>query len=129
MSRDLQVRVNQSDLAMLGRLRPAGWRLLVRPIQIEETTPGGIALPQTAVEEREILRFVAQVVALGPECYTHPKFLNGEPWCEVGEWVVLRQYAGQEVFVRDMDGNPVALRAVNDDEILMRADSPDALVI
>ncbi len=128
MGGELTMKVETSELDV-ERLRAPGWRILVRPVRIETVTAGGIALPQQAVEEREYLQFVAQVVAMGPQCYRHPKFLDGDPWCKPGDWVLLRQYAGQGFLVRDENGEEVRVRLVNDDEVLAVADTPEALVL
>ena len=43
------------------KLKPLGDRLIVRPVEEEETTPSGIVLPDTAKEKQEM----GQVIAVG----------------------------------------------------------------
>jgi len=47
---------------MLLNLKPLGERLIVEPIEQEETTAGGIVLPETAKEKPQ----KGKVVAVGP---------------------------------------------------------------
>ena len=53
---------------------PTGWRILVEPIDIEETTAGGIVLAKESVQKREYNRYVGKVISMGPDCYNHEKF-------------------------------------------------------
>lgn len=113
---------------------PAGWRLLVGMFKIEERTTGGIILTEEHRKGREYLRSLAKVLAVGDECYNHPKFQGNvpidqrapKPWAKVGDVVLIGQYAGQTVVVDD--GNDTAtLRLLNDDEIL--AVIPDVTIL
>ena len=56
---------------------PSGWRILVGPIKIKDTTEGGIQLMPKSVEELEHLRYIGKVLAVGSECYQHEKFQGG----------------------------------------------------
>lgn len=105
--------------------RPAGWLILLKPIEVKRKTAGGIELPAETQEAMGYLRTVGQVVAMGPECYTHPKFAGGAPWCQVGDWVRYRQHTGQKELIKGADGNPVELRYIHDDEVLGVAAAPD----
>jgi len=109
---------------------PAGWRVLIEPIKIEEKTQGGIVLPERAKEAKEHLRHIGRVVAMGPLCYKHVKFQDCDPWCSVGDMVAYGAYSGQQMQVRNSDGNDyVALRLINDDEVLAVIPSPDSVMI
>lgn len=108
---------------------PVGWRILIEPIRIEETTQSGLVLPTQAIEAKEHLRYIGQVVGMGDLCYKHAKFEGGKPWCQLGDFVAYGAYAGQEVRVRDKRGKEwVALRLVNDDEILATIPKPEAIL-
>ena len=108
--------------------QPCGWRILIKPIAIRRKTAGGIELPVETQEALGYLRTVGQVVAMGPECYGHPKFVGGAPWCQIGDWVRHHQHTGQKELVKGVDGRPLELRYINDDEVLARADTPDVWV-
>lgn len=108
---------------------PSGWRILVGSVKVDEKTSGGIILTGTAQDEKKYGRFVAKVLAVGPECYNHEKFQGGvsikervpKPWATVGNYVVVGQYAGQQIPVYE-DDKIVNLKLLNDDEVLATLD-------
>lgn len=108
--------------------QPAGWRILIRPIQVMTRTAGGIELPSETQEIIGYLRTIGQVVAMGPDCYRHPKFCAAPPWCQVGDWVRHHPHVGQKELVKGADGRPLELRYINDDEVLATATTPDLWV-
>lgn len=108
--------------------QPAGWRILIKPINVTERTSGGIVLAVETQEAMGYLRTVGQVIAMGPECYAHPKFCGAAPWCKVGDWVRYHQHSGQKEVVKGADGKPLELRYINDDEVLGTAQTPDLWV-
>lgn len=105
--------------------KPAGWRLLIAPVKINETSTGGIVLVDRSIEELEYFRNIAKVVAVGDECYTHPKFQGGvpldqrtpTPWCKVGDIISYSSYTGAEMTINH-DGIKSKLRVINDDEVV-----------
>lgn len=105
---------------------PTGYRLLIRPVQPKAMSKGGIALAQETQHAQEVLRYVGEVVAMGPEAYQHEKF--HAPWCAVGDWIAYGQYAGQEIKLKTDEGDLVQLRIINDDEVLAKVD-PSSIVI
>ncbi len=66
------------------RFKPLGARVMVRPVEREQTTESGIVLPDTAKEKPQS----AEVVAVGA---------HEDIKVSVGDVVVLRKYAGTEV--------------------------------
>lgn len=77
-------------------LRPLGNRVLVRRLEAEETTKGGIILPETAKKKQEM----AEVIAVGPG----KKTSEGKdilPPVKVGDTILIDKYSGQEVSVND----------------------------
>lgn len=124
-----ELRLEHPDIPKENIPVPVGYRVLVVPATVQEVSPGGIVLAAETIEVAEHLRYVACVLAMGPEAYKHPRFLDGKPWCEVGDWVVLRQYAGMPFEIKDETGKAVRVRLVNDDEILARVENPDALAL
>lgn len=79
-------------------LKPLGDRVVVKPIEQEETTAGGIFIPDTAKERPQ----EGEVVAVG-----EGKLLeNGErvaPEVSVGNRVLYAKYGGTEVKVDGTD--------------------------
>lgn len=74
------------------KLKPLGDRVVVKPIEQEETTAGGIVLPDTAKEKPQR----GEVLAVG----TGKLLDNGERVpleVKVGDKVLYAKYAGTEV--------------------------------
>lgn len=99
-----------------------GWKVLVKPIKIEEKTKGGIYLADEARRAKGHLRYIGQVISMGPLCYKDAAF-HGEEFCKVGDWVVFGAYDGQIIEVHmpeDQDANDqglIQLRLLTDKAI------------
>lgn len=106
--------------------QPTGYRLLIKPVEIKTETASGIALPEQAQKAQEHLRYIGQVVSMGPEAYQHDKFQDA--WCKVGDWVAHGQYSGQTLQVRNETGAQVKFKLINDDEVLAVVD-PQSMMI
>jgi len=124
---------SEDGLTLADIPKPAGWRLMIEPIEVKKVTRGGLILSDLTMEAQEYMRYVGQVVAMGPLAYQHKKFQNtvlneAETWCKPGDWVVHGRYAGQEALVKGRDGIHT-FRFVNDDEILATTESPEKLII
>jgi len=67
---------------------PTGWQVVLAPIQINETTSGGIIITRDDQKLQESARFISKVLAVGPLTYTgdkfkaHPDQKNITPWCK-----------------------------------------------
>ncbi len=90
------------------KIRPLQDRLLVKRIEEEETTKGGIIIPDTAKEKPQ----EAEVVAVGPGKVGDDG--NRSPMdVSVGDKILIGKYSGSEIKIGDED--MVILR---EDEIL-----------
>ena len=72
-------------------LKPLGDRVVVKFVEAEETTKGGIILAATAQEKPQI----AEIIAVGPGGIVDGKDVIME--VEEGDRVILSKYAGTEV--------------------------------
>ena len=80
----------------MSKLKPLGDRLVVEPIEQEETTSGGILLPETAKEKPQ----EGRVIAAGPgRVDDSGKRVKME--VKEGDRVLYAKYAGTEVKVED----------------------------
>ncbi len=83
------------------KIRPLDDRVVVEPIAAEETTAGGIVLPDTAKEKPQR----GTVVAVGPG-----KLLDsgkrGELSVSVGDQVIYGKYGGSDI---EVDGDEVKI--------------------
>ena len=91
-------------------IRPLDDRVVVEPLAAEETTAGGIVLPDSAQEKPQR----GKIVAVGPG-----KLLDsgerGEPSVSVGDEVIFGKYGGSEM---EIDGNDVKI--LRESDILAR---------
>ena len=81
---------------MAAKLEPLADRLVVRPIEREEVTKGGIVLPDTARERPQ----EGEVIAVGPGRLSDDgKRIAME--IKVGDKVIYAKYGGTEIKVED----------------------------
>jgi chaperonin GroES len=78
------------------KLKPLGDRLLVKPIEQEETTPSGIVLPESAKEKP----MQGEVLAVGPGARKED---GSRALLDVseGDIVLYAKYAGTEIKIDD----------------------------
>jgi len=91
---------------MATKIQPLGQRVLVKRLQAEEKTAGGIVLPDTAQEKPQ----EAEIVSLG----TGGKDEDGktiEFTVKVGDTVLISKYGGTEVKV---DGDDLLILSESD---------------
>jgi len=91
-------------------LRPLDDRIVVEPMEAEETTAGGIVLPDQAREKQQR----GKVIAVGPG-----KMLDngerGELSVSVGDEVIFGKYGGTEIEVDNVD-----IKILRESDILAR---------
>ena len=87
-------------------LRPLDDRVVVKPLEAESTTSGGIVLPDSAQEKPQR----GEVVAVGPG-----KLLDsgnrGELSVTIGDQVIFGKYGGTEV---ELDGSDIKILRESD---------------
>jgi chaperonin GroES len=83
------------------KIRPLDDRVVVEPIAAEETTSGGIVLPDTAKEKPQR----GKVVAVGPGRLLESGS-RGEVSVAVGDEVIYGKYGGSDI---EIDGDEVKI--------------------
>lgn len=78
-------------------IRPLGDRVVIKMLETEEKTKGGIVLPGSAQEKPQ----VAEIVAVGPGGVIDGKDIIME--VEVGDHVLISKYAGTEVKIDNVE--------------------------
>ncbi|ADU25946.1 co-chaperone GroES [Ethanoligenens harbinense] len=86
-------------------LKPLADRVVIKLVEAEETTRGGIILPDNAKEKPQ----VAEVVAVGPGGLVDGKEV--QMYLQPGQKVIASKYAGTEVKV---DGEEYTIVRQND---------------
>lgn len=93
-------------------IKTPGYRLLVKPDDIETKTSTGIVL---AVDEKleKGARITGTVIDIGGECWGIHK--GNAPWCKVGDKIFWAKYAGKGVIDPTDDKEYVIL---NDEDVV-----------
>ncbi|MDD2457058.1 MAG: co-chaperone GroES [Eubacteriales bacterium] len=78
-------------------IKPLGDRVVIKMIEMEETTKSGIVLPGTAKEKPQ----VAEIVAVGPGGLVDGKEVTMQ--VKPGDRVLISKYAGTEVKIDNVD--------------------------
>jgi chaperonin GroES len=76
------------------KIRPLDDRVVVKPLDVEEKTPGGIVLPDTAKEKPQ----TGKIVAIGPGKRLEDGS-RAELAVKVGDKVIYGKYSGTEIKV------------------------------
>jgi chaperonin GroES len=103
--------------------QPTGWRILVLPFKMNETTKGGVIMNESTLERQQVASQCGNVLAMGSECYKDKERYPTGPWCKVGDWVVFARYSGSRI---NIEGGEV--RLLNEDEILATVKDPEDLL-
>ena len=92
--------------------KPQGYRILCAIPEAEKEFEGGIIKSDETMRNEELLTTVLFVVDMGPDCYKDPtRFPNG-PWCQTGDFVLVRPNAGTRLVIHDRE-----FRIINDDSV------------
>jgi len=110
--------IDQADVLEI--VKPTGYRLLVRVMPVEEKTRGGVYLTAQAREAEEVAQCVGIVLAMGEAAYQDKEKFPGDPWCKVGDAIVMRQYSGTRFKIDDVEH-----RLINDDTVEAVVGDPD----
>lgn len=100
--------------------QPRGWKLLCTVPDIEEKFAGSeILKPEKLAKVEEHGTTVLFVLKAGEEAYKdEAKFPNG-PWCEEGDFVLVRAYSGTRFKIHGKE-----FRLINDDQVEAVVDDP-----
>ncbi len=79
------------------KIRPLADRVVLKAVQLEETTKSGIILAASAQEKPQ----VAEVVAVGPGGIVDEKEIK--MYVKVGDRVITSKYSGTEVKIDDVE--------------------------
>lgn len=86
------------------KLKPLGERVVIKKVEAEEKTKGGIVLPNSAQEAPQI----AEVVAIGKDIETDEK---KKDQIKVGDKVIFPKYSGTEI---KLDGEELTILKLSD---------------
>lgn len=102
---------------------PKGYKILIALPDIEETTKGGIIKASETRRVEEVGSIVGFVLEMGDDCYQDKnRFPNG-PYCEKGDWIIMRSYSGTRFMVHGKE-----FRLINDDSVEAVVQDPRGIV-
>ncbi|MBI1812871.1 co-chaperone GroES [Candidatus Peregrinibacteria bacterium] len=104
----------QDPVKLAVNIKPIGDRVVVRPIEREQTTASGIVIPDTASGEKPQEGVVLAVGKGGVGKDT----ANPSEFLKVGDRVLFGKYAGDDVKLKDSDGKDVEVKVLHLESIL-----------
>jgi len=100
--------------------KPTGFRILVAIPEIKETTEGGIIKPDSVLKSEEVSTMVVQVVDMGPDAYQDKERFPNGPYCQIGDFVLIRAYSGTRFKIHERE----FFRVINDDSVEAVVEDP-----
>ena len=91
---------------------PKGYRILCAIPEAEKEFDSGILKADETIKHDEILTTVLFVVEMGPDCYKDPERFPTGPWCQKGDFILVRPNAGTRLVIHDRE-----FRIINDDSV------------
>lgn len=115
-------------------IEPRGNKILVEPDKIEETTKGGILIPQSVKDRHQLSACYGEVIAVGADCGKHTVSLTerlfdnswkeverttvgySEPQAKVGDRISFSMYAG----ITQTGEDGVEYTLINDEDVISK---------
>ena len=98
---------------------PQGYKLLIATPKLEETTSGGVIIPDKLKGMEQTASIIGLVIAMGKAAYKDSdKFPDG-PYCKEGDFVIFRSYSGTRFKLRGEE-----FRLINYDIVEAVVDDP-----
>ena len=91
---------------------PSGYRILCGIPNIEEQYESGIIKSDLTLQHEELLTTVLFVIKMGPDCYKDVARFPSGPWCEEGDFILVRPHAGTRLKIHGRE-----FRIINDDSV------------
>jgi len=75
------------------KVKPCGYRVLIRPDTVEEKTKSGIIIHQESINKEQKAQVLGTVIDVAEYAY-HEYAI---PWCKTGDRVLYQRYSGMRV--------------------------------
>ena len=102
---------------------PSGYRILIALPEADEKTEGGIIKAASLVERESVGSICGFVMKLGPDAYNDERRFPNGPYCEEGDWILMRSYTGTRFLVHGKE-----FRLINDDSVEAVVQDPRGIV-
>ena len=94
-------------------IKPAGYKVLVKPDPIEEYTESGIEIIRDNPDKEKASQQTGELIAVGSKAWTD--LCDGGSWAEVGDKVAYAKYGG--AFINDPEDPDQEYVLLNDKDI------------
>ena len=98
---------------------PKGYKLLIALPEPDEVTEGGIIKAKQTMEIEEIGSICDFVLKMGPDAYEDEKKFPHGPYCNEGDWILMRSYSGTRFKIHGKE-----FRLINDDSVEAVVEDP-----
>ena len=103
---------------------PVGWKILCAVPQTEDTFEGSSILMSDAMrKQEEIATTVLFVVKVGPDCYQDKTKYPLGPWCQEGDFVLVRTYSGTRFKIHGRE-----FRVIYEDQVEATVQDPRGIL-
>ena len=103
---------------------PVGWKILCAVPQAEDTFEGSSILMSDAMrKQEEIATTVLFVVKVGPDCYKDQTKYPYGPWCQEGDFVLVRTYSGTRFKIHGRE-----FRVIYEDQVEATVQDPRGIL-
>ena len=92
--------------------QPSGYRILCAIPEVEAEYESGLLKADATINYEEKLATVLFVVDMGPDCYQDKTRFPTGPWCQRGDFVIVRPNAGTRLLIHGRE-----FRLINDDSV------------
>jgi co-chaperonin GroES (HSP10) len=93
-------------------IKPTGYRILVRIPRLDAKMTSGLYRPDSSRSLEETASLLGEVIAIGETAYQDNEKFPGDPWCQVGDVVMMRAFSGTRFKIDDQE-----YRLINDDTV------------
>ena len=92
--------------------QPKGYRILCAIPEVDKEFESGLVKADQTINYEEKLATVLFVVDMGPDCYSDKERFPTGPWCQKGDFVIVRPNAGTRLLIHGRE-----FRMINDDSV------------
>ena len=119
-----EIEIDESSARKASQMpKPQGYRILIALPEPDEKTDGGIIKAKSTIHNEEVGSIVGFVLDMGPDAYSDTKRFPSGPFCQKGDWIVMRAYSGTRFLVHDKE-----FRLINDDSVEAVVEDPRGIV-
>jgi co-chaperonin GroES (HSP10) len=110
---DLSQVLNKRDEEKATQLPvPKGYKILCAIPEAEQEYESGLLKADETMRNEETLTTVLFVVSMGPDCYQDKERYPTGPWCQVGDFILVRPNSGSRLLIHGKE-----FRIINEDTV------------